>query len=594
MEEKASKLRFRKPKILLVDLPLEAAEQLHADGYNVLPGTFGQSYRVLGTGDFPVLMSASLPNHKEQEVIIVDMASQPPAEEPVGTRAVPEGRPDLYVPIENEGVIHPQARAMRYVGDDWTRVFQAGGTFVVFSCPRITRRFLVGYTQYRTFRHAGNEEATTWDFLPILDRHHIGIERDAGSETTIEPVFDSLTAFFRRIQGSIYFEATFTPIPDSFEYGNLVFLPLMRNKFGNIVSAIIFSKKHKGRILLLPHSAKKAAVVVDLVKHVLPEVSRHLFPDAETGKWFHDEPYEHPSVIECRSKQDLIRKKAAAEIAALDRDIGVERERLMFLHRLLTSKDRELVNAVADALTFIGFQRVINVDEAKDTQVTAKQEDLQIHDRIPVLLLEVKGLASMPREGDTLQVTKYVVRRTKEWGRTDVNGISIVNHQRNMPGLQRDHGNVFTEAQVGDAESLGNGLMSTWDLFLLVRGMIRWGWPTTAVQDVFYGTGRLSRFPSHYKEVGLVAKVYPDAKVLSIETSGELEVGDTIGMRLAEGFVEEPVMSLQENKKAFQKVEPGLRVGHKTTLCDIPEGTVVYRVEKGPAPSGRASISSTA
>jgi hypothetical protein len=61
------------------------------------------------------------------------------------------------------------------------------------------------------------------------------------------------------------------------------------------------------------------------------------------------------------------------------------------------------------------------VDAEGDARA-AKQEDLQILDASPTLLVEVKGLAGFPREDDTLQVVKYIPRRMKEWDGTDVAG----------------------------------------------------------------------------------------------------------------------------------------------------------------------------
>jgi hypothetical protein len=55
----------------------------------------------------------------------------------------------------------------------------------------------------------------------------------------------------------------------------------------------------------------------------------------------------------------------------------------------------------------------------------------------------------------------------REWDSTRVHGVSIINHQRNLPGLERDNVNVFSGAQVKDAENQDVTLVSTWDLFLL-------------------------------------------------------------------------------------------------------------------------------
>jgi hypothetical protein len=198
--------------------------------------------------------------------------------------------------------------------------------------------------------------------------------------------------------------------------------------------------------------------------------------------------------------------------------------------------------------------------------------------------VEVKGLASQPRESDTFQVTKYVLRRRKQWVRPDVQGLSLVNHQRNMPALDRDHDNVFTGQQVQDAEQNGTGLMTTWDLFRLLRGKARWNWPDEAVSNVLFSTGRIPPYPAHYLLVGKVAKFWPDKAVVSIDIEGDqpLKVGDWVGFILPAGFDEEDVLSLQVDRQTVQEAFPGQRAGHKTTLgkADLPLGMPVFRVRR--------------
>ena len=213
-----------------------------------------------------------------------------------------------------------------------------------------------------------------------------------------------------------------------------------------------------------------------------------------------------------------------------------------------------------------------------------KQEDLQVHDRSPVLLVEIKGLAGQARESDTIQVIKYVSRRMKQWERMPVKGLCLVNHQRNLPALNRDHVNAFTKQQEEDAEQHGTGLMTTWDLFRLLRGKMRWNWSDEVVCDLFYRSGRISPYPAHYALLGNVAKYWPEKGVVSIEMTEQqsLKVGDRIGFLLPIKFHEEEVTSLQVGKQTVPKAVPGNRVGHKTTLAkaDIRLGMQVFKVSQ--------------
>ena len=311
---------------------------------------------------------------------------------------------------------------------------------------------------------------------------------------------------------------------------------------------------------------------------ILPELSRHLFPFFEGDRWVHSDEYEHASVLERRTAQQKGGEEAEARIAALEKEIEGEAGQLEFLHGILTGTGEGLVADIREVLRLVGFKKV---ETPKEEGGPNKQEDLQVHDRSPCLLLEVKGLAGQPTEDDAHQGTKYVMRRMKEWNRTDISGVFVVNNQRNLPALDRDDENVFTEQQLNDAAENGTGLMTTWDLFRLVRGMVRWKWPKRFVQDVLYGKGRLPRVPSHYDPVGMVAHHYSDISVLSIEvgTTG-LRVGDTVGFMFPAGFFEEQITSLEVNKEKRREVRPGERAGYKTSLKrkEVPNGTPIYLV----------------
>jgi hypothetical protein len=177
----------------------------------------------------------------------------------------------------------------------------------------------------------------------------------------------------------------------------------------------------------------------------------------------------------------------------------------------------------------------------------------------------------------------------KQWDRTDVSGVFVVNHQRNLPALDREHERVFTQQQLADAGENGMGLTTTWDLFRLVRGMLQWGWPVNVVQDVLYGKGRLPHIPSHYIAAGTVAHFYSEISVLSIDVDGPgLHLDDTIGFLLPTGFFQERITSLQVNQTDVAYAPSGQKAGYKTTLKrkDVPVGTSIYVVRSSGTSNG--------
>ncbi len=238
----------------------------------------------------------------------------------------------------------------------------------------------------------------------------------------------------------------------------------MTNKYSGIVGGVILQTKSKGLVLLLPQFRNKAIVIEHLIHTTLPELCARLYPFHEGTKWLSRPEYEHPTVLSLLSQKDDIQEKAERALGEIDNKIGHERSRLDFLHGVLTKSGEALVDDVKRTLEFLGFTKVVDVDEVAPAG-SPKQEDLQIHDLSPTLLVEVKGIHGLPTEGDTIQVIKYVPRRMKEWSRTDVAGAVIVNHQRGLPPLQRSHESVFTPQQVEDAEHSDTVLLTTWSCF---------------------------------------------------------------------------------------------------------------------------------
>ena len=236
-------------------------------------------------------------------------------------------------------------------------------------------------------------------------------------------------------------------------------------------------------------------------------------------------------------------------------------------------------------LEFIGFKEVVDVDEQiqMDDAKEPKQEDLQVRDRSPVLLFEIKGISGLPRERDMIQVNKYVLRRIKEWKRLDVHGISIINHQRNLSALERDNQNVFTQPQIEDAENNETTILTTWDLFLLIRGMTKWGWNAKTIQELFFTKGRMPRIPTSYKPLGEIFNYWEKKDVVGVGiTNNKLQKGDRIGYVLPDRYLEEEVLSLQVDNQDVEEAVSGKLAGIKTKYTKelLRKGFAVYSVKE--------------
>jgi hypothetical protein len=576
--------QYSKPKIALIDLPESAVNKLAESGYNVTKGSFGTPFEVIrSNASTPILLDCHLPNYPEQEIIFVDLSIQFRTDKPEIPQHELIGANSWYE-LANTGVVDPRPLAMIQYREHSERILESGGIFVVFAASKWTRQYTLGELNPFTkiIKAERKTNASTWSILSIFEKDdHVEIKSDSGTEYTVDNSIDCFCGFFQNYLSDGHFEATFQQRYYLSNSKSEVFIPLVLNKYQGIVSFVIWPKTSgRGFVIVLPQIKDKSAAIFELVQTVLPEISPRMFPNHEGGKWVQRKEYEHFKILKMMSDQREAQRKATEEIARLEQEIESERDKLAFLHTLLTGTGDELVVAVKKTLEYIGFVTVIDIDETEKEQQN-KQEDLQILDSSPSLLLEIKGLSGFPREGNTIQVTKFVLRRIKGWNRTDVTGISLINHQRNIPALERNHVTAFTTQQVDDAKENGTGLMTTWTLFKLVRGMISWGWPTKAIRECFYGKGLLSQVPSHYSPIGTVAHFYTDKSVLSVELSaGELRIGERIGFLFDDVFYEEQVTSLQVERKPVNVVLPPQKAGIVTQLKrnEVPVGMVVYKV----------------
>ena len=578
---------YQKPKILLVDLPDSVLDSVRSAGFNASAGTFGSPYKVeLSDSSQPVIYKSDLPNYTEQEIIIIDLTPPETLDNPEGEKMTSEGENDWWAKC-SRGEIDPRPRAMSMVRNAFDRIFDHGGLFVIFAQSRLYQDLVLA-SVYRSRLHYGVPELSTeskinadnWSFLSILS--DLVIESDVGVEINVLEHDSQLSRFLWKTTRNAKYNATFNPT-SRIEKN---WIPtLSSNKFERCVGGLLVPEDSKGRVLILPQISKDAETIVTLLREVLPDISPHLFPHIEGSRWVERDEYELDSVLKYKAEKIKVQQRATRELEDLDKMITEERDRLGFLHGIITNTKDDLVESVKSCLEYIGFKQVIDVDKQIQNQGTSapKQEDLQVHDKSPTLLVEIKGLSGLPHESDTLQVVKYIHRRMKEWDRTDVRGVSIINHQRNVPALERDNQNVFTEQQIEDAQNNDVTILTTWDLFLLARGMMKWKWNPNAIQELFYQHGRMPKIPTIYKPIGEIINYWEKIGVVGVQISeSKLHKGQRIGYVIPEGYLEEEVLSLQVENRDVEEVFPGQLAGIKTIYPKnlLHKGTPVCTIMK--------------
>lgn len=569
-EQITSAVKYDKPKILLIDVELSAFEALAHAGFNVKAGTFGQPYKVTMSSGFQQLISESrLPNYAEQEIVIVDLHYEV-AEYAVGEKSRPDGEFDLWGKCDY-GFLDPRLRATEQVRGDFDRILKAGGVVVVFATNKTPGSIQIARKGYRQLEDVRSCDWSEWDF--ISEFGDMNVSPTHGEEMT---VVDQNTLIGKLLQshlpGSSY--------DCTLEGGHRRTEPwtaLVKNKFNQAVA--LFRPCATGFVIVLPQLKDKAGFLKSLFTSVLPEIAPHLFPGIEQGRWTHFPEYELPEVVQLHDQRSQLEAKFKADSSALKEQELEVRKQDGWMHDLLTQTGDPLVAAVQMGLKTLGFKNVIDIDKVRDKEGKSRREDLQIQDVNPTLVVDVKGIANFPCDEDALQANKHATLLMREQSRTDIFGLSLVNHQRHIPPLQRDNEMPFRHELLHVALESQLGLLTAWDFYRLVRNARLYQWKFEHVQPVLYQHGRFEIVPAHYKYLGKVTMVWKDKFGIDIE-SGTVAVGERIAIEFSVLFEEADATELMVNNIKVQVANVGDKTGipWPTTKPKLREGLRVFHV----------------
>jgi hypothetical protein len=566
--------KYPKPKIILLDVDESAAKALADKGYNVSIGTLGKPYKVgKGDGYQPVIGTALLPNYTEQEIIVVDLYVDEHASGPVGEKHRPDGEPDLWAKCDR-GFIDPRPRAAIRVRESFNRALGAGGIFIVFADSRNRIDMIVARKEGGRFGGLYDQQPFAGDVWNLIDEFaDITIGDDHGREmrATDKSPLGKLLA--QHLDGG-----QFTCTVDGGYRGEEPWVTLAENKFSEPVS-ICRCRGKDGTVIILPQIANKDRFLVNLFTSVLPALSPALFPHGDRGVWTRLPEYELPRILDLEREKQEVEQRAVAEVTRISEQIELERSENGWIHDLLTGTDAELVAATKKAFGLFGFEKVVDVDEERDKEGKSRREDLQIQDTSPTLIVDIKGIGNFPSDEDVLQAGKHAAIRMREWKRTDVVGLSIINHQRHIPPHDRDNAMPFRPELIDAALEMAIGLLTSWDVYRILKNVQMHQWPSDCIRPLFYRSGRIEVVPDHYEYLGFIAKAWTEKFGVVIE-KGSLAVGDRIAVEFEVLFSEAVAESIYVKDTAVQTAKVGDPAGIPWPKGNMKlrEGLRVFRI----------------
>ncbi|WP_157627594.1 hypothetical protein [Burkholderia gladioli] len=537
-----------------------------------MTASLGTPYRVEQSAGFaPVIQHKQLEGHKEVDVVITDLSIDNMDPRPNGAPHRPQGELDLWAKCDM-GFIDARVRTVLQEFSAFERILDNGGIFIVFAAPRIPLTFVMGCLTPYGFNRERQMDSDVWGITSEL--RDMGVNEDTGEEIQVvsaSPVGTVLAKYLDMAR----FECTLVGgyrERDKWQ-------PLAVNKYGHVVG--LMRQRGKGLTIVLPQIAQKAEFLRELMATALPDLSPHIFPEIEHGRWVNQTEYELPHITELHSEKARIISEANAACMRLENEIKMEREKNGWLHDLLTGTGDHLVNATKKALNEIGFERVIDVDEIRDQEGKSRREDLRIEDRSPLLIIDIKGIGGYPSDDDATQANKHAFINTKELSRTDLQGLAIINHQRHLPPLDRENKMPFRQELLDVAGETSLGLMTAFDLYRLIVNMRKHSWPADQVKAVFYRHQRIDAVPTHYRYIGTVAKAMT-GKFGVVISENCIAVGDRIAVEGAIYFDETDVESIQINGNATERAQKGDPAGFlwPESNIKIREGMRVFAVPR--------------
>jgi hypothetical protein len=237
-------------------------------------------------------------------------------------------------------------------------------------------------------------------------------------------------------------------------------------------------RKGKGYVLLLPSFGPKNVEVVDyILKDRLP-LSAEL-PEEPAGDWLDGDEYVFPELKTLVAKRDEEKKRFNDVLADYDRQIkdlkaGGQQE----FHRLLKGEGAVLKKAVIHAFRYLGWSRVVDVDEYWKNTIRNKEEDAWIIDPgdLPVeaglrkgelVIILVRGGKNWATDDECSLLQKFKGRRMQEFDNTRMKSVLVGNYF--SAAEARTRSNPFSAAQIEEAQKDGNGLLTTYELFRAIK-----------------------------------------------------------------------------------------------------------------------------
>jgi len=460
------------PKILLIDLKEPDSSLLRSKGFNCTSGTLGKQVEVPKESrhdEHICLLNHNFPdNLHEFDILVVNLQNvetvpyDPSDHLPTYVR----GRETLAMRSRYpQTIFDPRSFSGAILASDLSGFIDKTAIIIVFAATKEETSYdFVRITE----RGIESMRESTYNTYSFIEGLRFPLSTNVfGKETHVAPgISTDFGRLIARHNEEARYHITFNH-PTEWDNGtqrqvNLnTFVPLMLSLDDRIVSYADYDPKTS--IFVFPDIRRKGKFLVELFETVLPADKPRLFPYSTRFAWLAEAEYQLPNQESLKAEKRLVEEEYSKKLEELDKKLHDNYQKYSWLHNLLTKSGAPLVKTVERYFNWLGFPKVINVDEEN---AELKEEDLRVELEKGLLVVEVKGIGGTSTDSDCSQISKIRYRRGKERGTYNVYGLYIVNHQLHLRPQDRDHP-PFSEQQIADAKSDERGLLTTYELFKL-------------------------------------------------------------------------------------------------------------------------------
>lgn len=573
-------------RIFLIDCPPELASAMEKRDLKFATGTFGQNAMAKRSDNFVEAENHSQLKHLgDYDIAIVNMQDPPlmtfrPQDPPPSTQSLRYLRLDL-------GLVNYRSIGMLDSKTEFAKILHSKGVIIVFLSSTIPTNYYSGHMDHgRLWRDTKYQTLATPTIIKALEflppRDGLNISESHGSQVRAVDQENMFYDILDKYSNSFEYHNIFSPIRSTDGSSQPPIRDILLSKHNQVVGRIV-ENIGGGLILLLPQTNSMTEFILELIDSNLAALRPDLFPENESTSWTRKRPYEHSEVLLLEQQKVEVTEEAKRRVELLDEKVRAARNSNQWMLDLLTGSGHPLVLSVVKALEELGFKNIKVVDEERDDANLSRREDLFLDYDGQTIVIDIKGLKKTPTDSDCMQANKHAQIKMREENRTNIISVGIINHQRFIKPELRDNTGIFRDEIVKNSKELQHGLISTWELFRMLKMKTTLQWKPAQILPRFLQPGRISIIPTNYVFAGKIVKVWHEKTTIGFVSScSEIQTGQTLAIINESVWSENRIASMMIDNITTELAHEGQQVGIKLESLNeiVKEGQDVYLVKQ--------------